>query len=119
MPAVVLLDLSQTAVVLRRRDDGGQLRPPLFRPADFDDRHAIGLFVHLLQVLDVLRVVDEEVVVADVVAELFFGGRDPRLRRLARRLRQRHRRAQRHEQRQNDQMDSLHHGETSSENDWK
>jgi hypothetical protein len=49
--------------------------------ADLDHGHPIGLLVELLQVLDVLRVVDQEVIVADVVAELFLGRGERRSRR--------------------------------------
>ena len=76
--AVHLLELRERLVVLGRRDDGGQLGPAFFRLADLHDRHAVGLLVELLQVLDVLRVVDQAVVVADVVAELLLRRRELR-----------------------------------------
>ncbi len=75
---LISLSCARLLVVLRRRDDGGVLRAPFGRLADLDDRHAVGLAVHLLEVLDPLRVVDQEVVVADVLAELFFRRRDLR-----------------------------------------
>ena len=65
-------------MVLGRGDDRGELGTAFFGLADLDDRHAVGLAVQLVQVLDVLRVVGQVVVVADVVAEL-------RLRRRQRR----------------------------------
>ena len=64
-------------MVLRRGDDRRELGPPLFGLADLHDRHAIGLLVELLQIFDVLRVVDQPVVVADVPAELFLRGGQP------------------------------------------
>ena len=73
--AVHLLVLRQLPVILGRGDDGRQLRTSFFGLPDLDDRHPVGFLVQLLEVLDVLRVVDQEVVVADVVSELFLRGR--------------------------------------------
>src|SRR5439155_8148776 len=44
-------------------------------------RHSIRFLVELAQILDVLRVVDEEIVVANVVAELFLRAGHLRLAR--------------------------------------
>ena len=52
--AVRFLDERQLPMVLRRRDDRGDLGPALFRLADVHDHHALGLRVHLLEVVEVL-----------------------------------------------------------------
>ena len=50
-------------------------RPSSVLPMSIDD-HPLGLRVQLLEVVDVLRVVDQAIVVADVVAELLLRRRD-------------------------------------------
>ena len=88
--AVRLLDELQPPMVLGRRDDGRQLGPAFFGLADLGHDHALGLHVELPEVIDVLRVVDEVVVVADGVAELVLRRRDPRCGRLVLRHRRSH-----------------------------
>ncbi len=81
-PGDVLVPIER-AEILGRGDNRHPLRPTLFRPADVDERHAVGLRVQLLPVRFNLRVVREEVIVADVGAKLLFGrGDDRRDRRL-------------------------------------
>src|SRR5262249_19752943 len=75
--------LGELLVVLRRRDDRRQLGFAFLGLADLDHRHPIRFLVQLAQILDVLRVIDEEIIVADVVAELLLrtgdlGERRPR-----------------------------------------
>jgi len=57
----------------RRGDDGGELGPTFFGLADVDDRHPLRLRLQLLEIVGVLRVVDEPVVVADRKSELVLG----------------------------------------------
>jgi hypothetical protein len=83
-PAGDLLVSREVPVVLRRGDDRHQVRPALRGPPDFDDLDAIGLRFELVPVGSDLLVVGEEVVVAEVGAELFLRRGDVGLRRSGR-----------------------------------
>ncbi len=72
-----LLETRQAPVILRRRHDRHVVRPPLRGLADLLQHHAIGLTIELLPVGRDLLVVGQEVVVAEVVSELFPWGCDP------------------------------------------
>ncbi len=80
--AVRLLDERQLPVILRRRDDRRHLAAAFLGLPDLDDLHALGLRIHLLEIVEVLRVVDEPVVVADLPAELVLRPGDLRRRGL-------------------------------------
>src|SRR6266516_1850087 len=63
---------SQLLMVLRRSDDCQVDRPAFGRFANLRDVYSIGFAVELLQVIDVLRIVDQNVVVAGVEAKLLL-----------------------------------------------
>ena len=70
---------SDFPLVFGRRDDG-QIHRPAFRAlADVLQRHAIGFAGKFLQILDILRVIDQLIVVTDVEPKLLFWARDGRL----------------------------------------
>ena len=71
---------SQLLMVLRRSDDRQVDRPAFGRFANLLDVYSIGFVVELLQVIDVLRIVDQNVVVADVEAKLLLRRCDSALR---------------------------------------
>ncbi len=96
-PAVEFLELGELLVVFRRRDDRGQLGTALLRLSNLDNGHAVRFPGQLADVRDVLRVIGEEVVVADIVTEMFFRARN-RLRRRPGRLRHQRPRADRDQQ---------------------
>ena len=66
-----VLVAGQLFMVFRRRDDRQVDRPSFGRLADLLDSQPVGLAVQLLEVIGVLRVVDQDVVIANVEAKLF------------------------------------------------
>ncbi len=69
-PSCDLAIAPELAVVRGRGNDGHQVRPSFFRPADLDERHPLGLGIEAPPVVGHLAVGDELIVVADVEAEL-------------------------------------------------
>ena len=108
-PPVRRLDHRQLPLVFRRGDDRGELGPPFFGLADVDHRHPFRLRLQLLEIVGVLRVVDQAVIVADRKPELIFGRGDFRRRRRLLRVRRRNRDAhsQRDKRRVSLQHDNL------------